>query len=85
MYNTGSQIKFNTSMLRSSLCDNSDAYILGRGTITVTEVAAGGGNNNIQVVFKSSAPFTDYINEINNVKTDNAKDINVVMPIYNLI
>ena len=72
-------------MLRSSLCDNSDAYILGRGTITVTEVAAGGGNNNIQVAFKISAPFTDYINEINNAKTDNAKDINVVMPIYNLI
>ena len=72
-------------MLRSSLCDNSDAYTRGSGTVTVTEVATGGGNNNIQVVFKSSAPFTDYINEINNAKTDNAKDIDAVMPIYNLI
>ena len=52
-YNVNSQIKFKTSMLRSSLCNYSDGYILVRGTITVVALAAGGGNNNIQVVFKN--------------------------------
>ena len=83
--NTNSQIKFKTSMLRSSLCDYSDAHILVRGTITEAEVAAGGGNNNIQEVFKNCAPFTNYINEINNTKIDNAKNIDIVIPMYNLI
>ena len=72
-------------MIKSSLSDYSDAYILVSGTITVTELAAGGGNNNIQVVFKNCAPFTDCISKINNTKKDNAKDIDVVIPMYNLI
>ena len=38
-------------MLKSSLCDYSDAYILVSGTITVATLAAGGGNNDTQVVF----------------------------------
>ena len=50
-YNTNSQIKFKTSMLRLSLCDYSDEYILVSGTVTVAALAAGGANNNIQVVF----------------------------------
>ena len=61
--NTNSQIKFKTSMLRSSLCDYSDAYIRVSGTITVAALAAGGENDNIQVVFKNCAQFTNYINE----------------------
>ena len=52
-------------MLRSSLCDYSDAHILVSGTITVAEVAAGGENNNIQVAIKNCAPFTNSISEIN--------------------
>ena len=44
-------------MLRTSLCDYSDASILVRGTLTVAEIGAGGGNNNIQVVFKNCAPL----------------------------
>ena len=84
-YNTNSQIKFNTSMLKSSLCDNSDAYILVSGTITVTELAAGGGNNCIEIVFKICAPFTDCKGEINNAQIDNAKNIDVVIPMYILI
>ena len=84
-YNVNSQIKFKTSMLRSSLCNYSDGYILVRGTITVVALAAGGGNNNIQVVFKNCAPFTNCIRELNNTQTDNAKDIDVVIPMYNLI
>ena len=84
-YNTNSQIKFKTMMLKSGLCDYSDVYILISGIITVSELAAGGRNNNIQVVFKSCAPFTNCISEINNTEIDNAKDIDVVMPMYNLL
>ena len=62
-------------MLRSILCDYSDAYILVSGTIAVAEVAAGRVNKGIQVVFKNCAPFTNCISEINNTQIDNAKDI----------
>ena len=72
-------------MLWSGLCNYIDAYILVIGTITVTEVAAGRGNNNRQVIFKNDAPFTDCISEISNIQIDNANVINVVMPLYNLI
>ena len=51
-YDTNSQIKFKISMLKSSLCDYGDAYKLVSGTIIVTELAAGGGNNGIEVVLK---------------------------------
>ena len=70
---------------RLSLCNYSDAYILVSGTRTVAEIAAGGGNNCIQIIFKNCVEFTNYMSEINNTQIDNAKDINVVMPMYNLI
>ena len=71
-YSTISQIKFKTSMLNSSLCDYSDAYILVSETITVAVLAAGKGNNNVEVVFKNCVPFTDFISKINNTQIDNA-------------
>ena len=83
-----SQIKFKTTMLKSSLCDYSDAYILVKGTISVNNTAAQGAavnNNNKKVIFKNFTPFTNCISEINNTKIDNAKDIDIVMPMYNLI
>ena len=46
-YNTGSQIKIKTSMLKSGICDYSDAFILVSRTITVAELATGRGDNNI--------------------------------------
>ena len=54
-YNTDSQIRFKTSMLRSSLCDYSDAYILVKGTITVANTAAADADSNNtdkKVIFK---------------------------------
>ena len=87
-YNVNSQIKFKTTMLKSSLCDYSDAYILVKGTITVTNTAAAdadANNTNKKVIFKNCAPFTNCISEINNTQVDNAKDIDIVMPMYNLI
>ena len=87
-YNVNSQIKFKTTMLRSSLCDNNDAYILVKGTITVNNTAAADANaNNIdkKVIFKNCAPFTNCISKINNTQIENAKDIDIVMPMYDLI
>ena len=102
-YNVNSQIKFKTTMLKSSLCDYSDVYILVKGTITTT------GNAGLEpdianprtaaqllaarqadergkgVAFKNCAPFTNCISEINNTQVDNAKGIDIVMPMYNLI
>ena len=77
-------------MLRSSLCDYSDAYILASATITTTGAGADDAakrldKRNKGVIIKNCAPFTDCISEINNNEKDNAKRINVVMPMYNLI
>ena len=87
-YDVNSQIKFKTTMLKSSLCDYSDAYIHVRITITVNNTAAAdadANNTNKKVVFKNCAPFTKCISEINNTNVDDAKDIDNVMPMYNLI
>ena len=86
--NVNSQTKFKTIMLKSSLCDYSDAYILVKGTITINNTAAADANaNNInkKVMFKNCAPFTICISEINNTQIDNAKDIDIVMPMHNVI
>ena len=75
-------------MLRSSLCDYSDAYILVKGNKTVNNTAAAdadSNNANKKVMFKNCAPFTDCISQTNNTQVDNAKDIDIIMPMYNLI
>ena len=75
-------------MLKSSLCDYSDAYILAKGTITANNTAAvddDANNTNKKVIFKNCVPFTNCISEINNTQVDNARDIDIVMPMYNLI
>ena len=88
VYSPNKQIRFKTSMLRSSLCDYSDAYILVKGNITVNNTAADGAaanNTNKKVIFKNCAPFTSCISKINNTQIDNAEYIDIVMPMYNLI
>ena len=87
-YNVNSQNKFKTTMLKSGLCFYSDAYILVKGTITVNYTAAAdtdANNTNKKVKFKNCTPFTNCISEINNTQVDNANDIDIVLPIYNLI
>ena len=84
------QIKFKTSMLRSRLCDYSDAYILASGTITITGAGAEDAakrvyERNKGVIFNNCAPFADSISEINKTQIDNAKHIYYVVPMYNLI
>ena len=69
-YNVNSQIKFKTTMLKSSLCDHSDAYILVKGTITVNNNAGAGAdanNTNKIVIFKNCSIFSSCISEINDI------------------
>ena len=87
-YDVGCQIKFKTTMLKSSLCDYSDACIYVKGTIIVNNTAAAdadANNTNKKVISKNCAPFTKCISEVNNTNLDHRKDIDIVMPMYNLI
>ena len=87
-YNVNSQIEFKTTVLKSSLWDYSDAYILVTGTITVEDTSAAGAaanNTNKKVILKNCAPFSKCISEMNNTQIDNANGIDIVMPMYNLI
>ena len=89
-YNPNGQIKFKTIMLKSSLCDYSDAYIVVKGRIKITGVGADAAarqadERDKDVAFKNCAPFTNCISEINTTQIDNAKDIDIVMVTYNLI
>ena len=73
-------------MLKSSLCDYSDAYILVKANITINNTAAAdadASNTNKKVIFKNCASFTNCISEINITQVDNAKDIHIVTPMHN--
>ena len=83
-------IRFETTILRSNLCDYADSYVLVKGTITITgkgaDVAAERADERDKgVTFKNCAPFTKCISRINNTDIDNAHNIDIVMPMYNLI
>ena len=82
-YNVNKEIRIKTSMLRSDLCDFSDVYIVVKGTITVTN--PDNAKRNQAAVFKNNATFSNCISKINGAKIDNAEDLDVVMPIYNLL
>ena len=75
-------------MPKSSFCDYSDAYFFAKGAITVSNTAAAdanANNANKKIIFKNCTPFINCISEINNSQVDNAKDIDIVILIYNLI
>ena len=90
-YNENKSIRFKTSMLRSNLCDYSDAYILVKGTFTVTAPGVNNNANNIRdkrnrpVILKNNAPFVSCITRINGESIENADDLNIVMSMYNLL
>ena len=84
-YNVVSQIKFKTTMLKSDLCDYSDAYILVKGKITIAgsgaDVAARKTDERDKgVAFKNCAPYTNCVSKINNIKIDDCEDVDIVMP-----
>ena len=85
-YDENKSIK--TPLLRSDLCDYSDAYILVNGTITVT--AAAGANNirekrNKPLILKNNALFVSCITKMNNELIEDAEDLDIAMPVYNLL
>ena len=73
-------VKYETKVIKSDLCDFSDTYILVTGNITVT-----GGDANTRVAFKNCALFTKSITHINDEHVDNADNLDIIMPMYNLI
>ena len=81
-YNTNSQIKFKTSILKSSLCNYSDAFI--PVTIRADDAAKRLDERNEGVIFKHCVLFIDCISKINNTEIDKAKNLDV-MTMYNLI
>ena len=83
-YNVNKEIRIKTSMLRSDLCDFSDAYIVVEGDITL-EGDNDANKRNINLTFKNNAPFINCISKIEGVKTDDAEDLDVVMPMHNLL
>ena len=87
-YNENKSIRFKTPMLRSDLCNYADAYILVNGTITVT--AAEGAKNirdkkNRKLILKNNVPFVSCITRINGELIEDADDLDIVMPMYNLL
>ena len=87
---TNADIKLKTTMLESDLCDYADAYIFVKGKITITGV---GNDDNARqqderdksLIFKNCAPFTKCISRKNGTDIDDAQDIDIVMPMHNLI
>ena len=90
-YNENKSIRFKTPMLRSNLCDYSDAYILVKGTIKVTAPGANNNANNIRdkrnrpLILKNNAAFVSCITRINDELIEDADDLDIVMPMYNLL
>ena len=83
-YKANKEIRIKTLMLRSVSCNFNDAYIVVKGDITLE------GNNNANkrnknFTFKNNAPFNNCISKIDDIKIDNTEDLDVVMPMYNLL
>ena len=82
-YSTNRKIRFKTQMLRSDLGDYNDAYVVVTGKITVTNA-----NNDAydkKLAFKNNAPFISCVSKVNNTLIDDAYDLDVVTPLYNLL
>ena len=88
-YNENESIRFKTPMLRSDLCDYSDVYILVKSTITVNGIVNGVENEilrrNRPLILKNNAPFVSCMTKINNEFIEDADDLDIAMPMYNLL
>ena len=82
-YNVKKKIRIKTPMLRSDLCDYSGAYIVVKGYIVVTEPK--NAKRKKSVAFKNNVPFINCISKINGVQINNVEDLDVVMPMCNLL
>ena len=84
MYNENKSIRFKTPMLRPDLCDYADAYILVNGTITVAGNQPSDRQNR-PLILKNNALFVSCITRINNELIEDADDLDIVMPMSNLV
>ena len=82
-YSINKEIRIKTLMLRSDLCDFSDSYIVVKGEIIVTN--PNDAKRNKAVAFKNNVSFINCISKINGVQIDNVEDLDVVIPMYNLL
>ena len=84
---TKNKNEFKTLMIGSNLCKYNDGYIHVKATRVPNTAAAGVlvNNTNKKLIFKNCAPFIYFISRVNNTKVDDAQDIDVVKPMYNLI
>ena len=83
-YNDNKSIRFKTPILTSNLCDYADSYILINGAVTIP------GNHprnrqNRPVILKNNAPFISCITKINGELIEDAEDLDIVVPMYNLL
>ena len=82
-YHTNKQRIFKISMLRSDLCDFSDAYIVVKGIVTVSTDERDRDEMNRQIILKNNAPFISCVSKANGVLVENAEDLDIVMPMHN--
>ena len=83
-YNQNKDIRFKTPQIRDDLCDFNDAYIVVTGKITVTNPGININDYDRKVSLKSSAPFFNCILKINNQLIEDAQDLDIVIPMFNL-
>ena len=85
-YSVHINIRFKTPMLRSDSFDYSDAYTVVKGTIEILAAAANANDKAAKdVAFKDNSPFSSCISNINNTLPENSEDLDIVMPMYNLL
>ena len=77
-------IKHDTRVLKPNLCDYAEAYILVDGTIRAVAANAAGATA-VKLALKNCAPFTKCNLEMNDEHVDTAENLDIVMPMYNLI
>ena len=83
-YSVDKNVRFKTPMLRSNLCDYTDAYITVKGRISVEGINPVNRRNK-RLTLKNISPFRSCKSIINNTLTDNAENPDIVMPMYNLL
>ena len=79
-YDVRNEIIYNTKVVKSNFCDYSDAHILVRDDITIIRCNTATGGT-----FKNYAPFTKCITKVGGTITDDAENLDLVMPMYSLI
>ena len=87
-YDSSKEIRFKASTLRSDLCDYSDAYVVVKGTISLTNLGSRtniGDKKNRPLALKNNVPFISCISKINGELIENAEVLDIVMPMYNLL